>query len=344
MGAVNKDHWYFMVLLILPIVKVRAQQKEPAVTLALEEGMELSCVCPWEGRLSMVSWTKGTDRDPIAVFHPDFGMSLSHQYRERVEFLRRSELDGTIALRNVTHQDIGVYHCTVHAFPQGPWSSSLQVEDLDEPPAEDEDDEVLGLEYPSPEPIDTSLDLQAQLNENLTVSCTGLPNVTVYQVIMEKRAVGRPWHIIAVCKILDGGLLTEDYSDRGSISCAHTLDISLHLVDVQPQDSGFYRCTFHTDTGTHNTTMTLSVSEPGGISLSMYMFYIYCGAGAAGLLLIIAVIIAVVRHRNRNKRIEYRVKKLYPAHRQRSKEAQAYEEVPSVRQPAVCAGAQVSYL
>ncbi|XP_072306828.1 CD226 antigen isoform X3 [Eucyclogobius newberryi] len=316
MGAVNKDHWYFMVLLFLPIVKVRAQQKEPLVTLALEEGMVLDCVCPWSGKLSMVSWTKGQDKNPIAVLHPDLGVTFSHQYRERVEFLRKTALDGSIALRNVTHQDIGLYHCSVQTFPQGPWTSSIQVEDLDEPPAED-DEGVVDSEYSTPEPVETSLELLAELNENLTLSCSGLPNVTVYQVIMEKRAGSRPWFIIAVCKIVNEALLTEDYSERGSIHCAHTLDVSLHLVHVQQEDSGFYRCTFHTETGTHNTTMTLSVSEPaGGISLSVYMFYIYCAAGTAGLLLLIAIIIVVVRHRHNNKRIEYRVKKRYPKHRQ----------------------------
>ncbi|KAJ0022970.1 hypothetical protein NQD34_015104 [Periophthalmus magnuspinnatus] len=342
MVAVNKDHWYIVVLLFLPIVKVRSQ-KQPVVTLGLEEGMVLDCMCPWNGSLSMVSWTKGEDRQPIAVFHPDLGVSFPHQYRERVEFLRRSPLDGSIALSNVTHQDIGLYHCSVQTFPQGPWSRSIQVEDLDEPPAEDEED-VVGSEYPSPEPVETGLEFWAELNENLTLSCTGLPNVTVYQVNMEKRAGVRPWQIIAVCKSLDGGLLTEDYSERGSISCAHTLDISLHLVSVQKEDSGFYRCIFHTDTGTHTTTMTLSVSETGGISLSMYMFYVYCGVGAAGLLFLIAIIIVVVRYRSRNKRIEYRVKKRYRAHRLRSKEACAYEEVSSLREPAVCPKAQVSYL
>uniref|UniRef100_A0A3B4A1H2 Ig-like domain-containing protein n=1 Tax=Periophthalmus magnuspinnatus TaxID=409849 RepID=A0A3B4A1H2_9GOBI len=104
--------------------------KRPVVTLGLEEGMVLDCMCPWNGSLSMVSWTKGEDRQPIAVFHPDLGVSFPHQYRERVEFLRRSPLDGSIALSNVTHQDIGLYHCSVQTFPQGPWSRSIQVEDL----------------------------------------------------------------------------------------------------------------------------------------------------------------------------------------------------------------------
>uniref|UniRef100_A0A8C6U9Y9 CD226 molecule n=1 Tax=Neogobius melanostomus TaxID=47308 RepID=A0A8C6U9Y9_9GOBI len=298
MGAVKKDHWYFVVLLFLPIVKETVSLKEHVAISALEEGMVLDCVCPWNGSLSLVSWTKAPDKEPIAVLHPELGTSFPHQYRERVEFLRRSALDGSIALRNVTHQDIGLYHCSVQTFPRahGPpasrwrtWVSHLfQI--------------FITIKFQHK----LVSGVAAVLNENLTLSCTGLPNVTVYQVIMERLESGRSWAIIGVCKSLDAALLSEDYSERGTFSCDHSLDVTLQLVQVQQEDSGFYRCTFHTETGIHSTTMTLSVSEPvsasvlsfpGGISLSMYMFYIYCGAGIAGLLLLIAIIIVVVRHR-----------------------------------------------
>lgn len=99
-------------------------------TVRLEEGMVLTCVCPWDGQLSMVSWTKAPDKNPIAVFSPEFGVSVPYTYRERIEFLRAMPMDGSIALKNVTHQDIGLYHCSVQTFPQGPWTKDFQVEDL----------------------------------------------------------------------------------------------------------------------------------------------------------------------------------------------------------------------
>lgn len=99
-------------------------------TVRLEEGMVLSCLCPWKGNLSMVSWTKTFENNPVAVFHPEFGKSFSHRYRDRVEFLRTSPLDGSISIKNVTHQDIGNYQCSVQTFPQGPWTTDIQVEDL----------------------------------------------------------------------------------------------------------------------------------------------------------------------------------------------------------------------
>lgn len=92
--------------------------------------MVLDCLCPWDGNLSMVSWTKDKENDSVAVYHPQFGKAFSRRYRERIEFLRTTPMDGSISIRNVTHEDIGTYHCSVQTFPQGPWTRRFQVEDL----------------------------------------------------------------------------------------------------------------------------------------------------------------------------------------------------------------------
>lgn len=104
-------------------------QKAP-VTVRLVEGMVLDCVCPWQGTFSMVSWTRPSKKDPIAVFHPELGTTFSHRYRERVEFQRSSPMDGSISLRNVTHEDTGLYVCSMQTFPQGSWTKTFLVEDL----------------------------------------------------------------------------------------------------------------------------------------------------------------------------------------------------------------------
>ncbi|XP_073344861.1 CD226 antigen [Pagrus major] len=272
--------------------------------------MVLDCLCPWNGNLSMVSWTKIPDKDPVAVFHPEYGVAFSHHYRERIEFLRTSPMDGSISMRNVTHQDIGLYHCSVQTFPQGPWTRNIQVEDLDEPPEEDN-----GTEPPTPEPIQPDTELVAEEDNNFTISCNHEHNGTVYQVILEKMPHGHPWGIIGVCKKVEGGLVAEDYSDRGRVSCTDSLDVSLHLTGVVREDGGFYRCTFSTDAGARTTTVLFTVPPPGGFSLSMYMMYIYTGAGAAGLILLVVIIVLVVIHRKKTKREEYRVK-LHPSQRQ----------------------------
>ncbi|KAM6970925.1 CD226 antigen isoform 1-T1 [Tautogolabrus adspersus] len=292
MEAVQKDHWYFVVLIFLPFLKVAVQQKD-VITVHLEEGMVLDCLCPWKGNLSMVSWTKVPDKDPVAVFHPEYGVAFSHHYRERIEFLRTTPMDGSISMRNVTHQDMGLYHCSVQTFPQGPWTRNIQVEDLDTPPEEDDSPQP-----PTPEEFRVDTELVAEQNDNLTIKCNHVHNGTVYQVILEKKPHSQPWSIIGVCKKVDGGLVGEDYSDSGEVSCADSLDVSLHLTGVVPEDSGFYRCTFSTDTGVQTTTVLLTVPPPGGFSLSMYMMYIYIGAGAAGLILLMVIIILAVRHRN----------------------------------------------
>uniref|UniRef100_A0A3Q3NE32 CD226 molecule n=1 Tax=Mastacembelus armatus TaxID=205130 RepID=A0A3Q3NE32_9TELE len=252
MEAVQKDHWYFVVLIFLPFLKVAVQQKEPVI-VHLEEGMVLNCLCPWEGNLSMVSWTKIPDKYPVAVFHPEYGMAFSHHYRERIEFLRTTPLDGSISMRNVTHQDIGLYHCSVQTFPQGPWTRTIQVEDLEE------DDST---EPPTPEVIITNTELVAEQNNNLTINCNHQHNGTVYQAVLQKMPHGQLWDLIGVCKNVDGGLVGEDYSNRGQVICADSLDVTLHLTHVIQEDAGFYRCIFSTDVGEQTVTVLLTVLVP----------------------------------------------------------------------------------
>ncbi|XP_037311808.2 CD226 antigen isoform X2 [Pungitius pungitius] len=315
MEAVQKDHWYFVVLVFLPFLDGAAQQMK-VPTVHLKEGMVLDCLCPWGGNLSMVSWTKVPEKHPVAVFHPEYGVTFSYQYRERVEFLRETPMDGSISMKNVTHQDIGVYHCSVQTFPQGPWTKNIQVDDLDEPPDEDDVPATPGPATPGPEAIEADAELVAETDDNATIRCDREDNSTASQVFLEKMPHGQAWGIIGVCKKVDGGLLSEDYSDRGTVSCADNLDVSLHLTGVTREDGAFYRCNFSTEGGWRTTTVLLTVSPPGGFSLSVYMMYIYIGAGSSGLILLIAIIALAVKYRKKNRREEYRVK-LHPSQRQK---------------------------
>ncbi|KAM7390564.1 hypothetical protein PAMA_008638 [Pampus argenteus] len=314
MEVVQKDHWYFVVLIFLPFLKVVVLQNG-AVTVRLEEGMVLSCVCPWDGNLSMVSWTKVPDKRPLAVYHPEFGMDFSHHYRERIDFLKTTPMDGSISMRNVTHQDIGLYHCSVQTFPQGPWTRNIQVEDLDEPPEEAEHEDH--TQPPTTEVLEADAVLTAEQESNLTLNCNHKHNGTVYHVDVERMVTGQPWGIIGACEKVDGYLVGEDLSDRGRISCADRMHVSLHLTGVEEEDGGLYRCSFSTDAGVQTTTVLLTVLPKGSFSLSKYMIYIYIGGGAAGLILfIVIVIIVAVKHRKKNRREEYRVK-LHPSQRQK---------------------------
>lgn len=128
----------------------------------------------------------------------------------------------------------------------------------DEPP---EDDET--TEPPTPESIVADVELVAEQNNNVTISCNHQHNGTAYQVILERMPHSQPWIIIGVCKEVEGGLVSEDYSNRGMVSCVSSLDMSLHLTDVAQEDSGFYRCRFSMDSGEQITTIQLTVLMPG---------------------------------------------------------------------------------
>ncbi|XP_011616809.1 CD226 antigen isoform X2 [Takifugu rubripes] len=315
MVAVQRDHWYLMVLIIVPFLKDVVPQKD-AVTVRLEEGMVLKCLCPWQGSFSMVSWTKPPNKDPIAVFHPELGMSFSHHYQERIEFLRSTPMDGSISLKNVTHQDIGVYHCSVQSFPQGSWTKSIQVEDLDEPPDEEEEH---GDSSETQDVIRVDTELVAEQHSNATVFCNREHDNTVHNVTLERMSHDdQPWGVIGVCSSIKGGPVAQNYSDRGRLTCTDALNVRLHLTGVQQQDAGLYRCTWSTDGVLQTTTMLLRVqptdTEAGGFSLSAYVMYIYIGAGVAGFILLIIFIVLTTKHMKQRNRVEYRVK-LHPAQR-----------------------------
>ncbi|KAM9839416.1 CD226 antigen [Aulostomus maculatus] len=316
MEVEQKQLWYFVVLIFLSSLQGTVELKE-AVIVPLKEGMVLKCLCPWSGNLTMVSWTKEPEKQQVAVFHPEYGVATPHHYRERIEFLRTTPMDGSISIKNVTHQDIGMYECSVQTFPQGPWTRTVQVEDLDEPPEEEEEEEEEDPteEPPGPEMIKADAELSAEQSYNVTLGCKHKHNGTVHRVIVEWMQHGKPWSTIGVCKTVEGGIVGEDYSDRGRVSCADSLDVSVHLTGVEQEDAGFYRCIFNTDAGMTSTTVLLTVAPPGGFSLSVYMMYIYMGSGLAGLTLLIVILILTVRHGKKSRREEYRVK-LHPSHKQ----------------------------
>ncbi|XP_049604682.1 CD226 antigen isoform X2 [Syngnathus scovelli] len=260
MEVVQKERWYFMALVLFPFLQGACADTAPpeieTVTIHLQEGMILDCLCPWDGNLTMVSWTKDPDTNSIAVFHPDYGVATTYHYRERIEFLRSTPMDGSITMKNVTHQDIGLYHCSVQTFPQGPWIRNIQVEDLDGPPVEDNED--------NGEVMEAGAHMTAETSGNLSVECNQQRNGTiVHQAMVEHMAFGQPWVIIGICKRVEGGVLSEDYSERGQVTCQQNLDVSLQLTAVAQEDGGLYRCSFSTDTGLQTNTVMVTVLPSG---------------------------------------------------------------------------------
>ncbi|KAM4627092.1 nectin-3-like protein isoform 2-T2 [Polymixia lowei] len=93
----------------------------------IEVGSNLSLTqSSWERRLPSGTIT-------LAVFNPEFGISISQEYAKRVSFLAPSVHDATITLEGVGFADIGSYTCKVATFPLGNTQASTTVNVLVEP-------------------------------------------------------------------------------------------------------------------------------------------------------------------------------------------------------------------
>ncbi|XP_062329141.1 nectin-3-like protein [Osmerus eperlanus] len=93
----------------------------------IEVGSNLSLTqSSWERRLPSGTIT-------LAVFNPEFGISISPEYARRVSFLSPSIQDATIVLEGVGFADVGSYTCKVATFPLGNTQASTTVNILVEP-------------------------------------------------------------------------------------------------------------------------------------------------------------------------------------------------------------------
>ncbi|KAJ8280162.1 hypothetical protein GJAV_G00051280 [Gymnothorax javanicus] len=99
------------------------------VTLAcrVEVGANLSLTqSSWERKLPSGSAT-------LAVFNPEFGISIAPEYIRRLYFQSPSARDATIVLEDVGFADVGVYTCKVATFPLGNTQAFTTVDVMVEP-------------------------------------------------------------------------------------------------------------------------------------------------------------------------------------------------------------------
>ncbi|XP_068601870.1 nectin-3-like protein [Brachionichthys hirsutus] len=99
------------------------------ITLAckIEVGSNLSLTqSSWERRLPSGTIT-------LAVFNPEFGISISQDYAKRVSFVSPSARDATITIGAASLADIGSYICKVATFPLGNTQATTAVNVLVEP-------------------------------------------------------------------------------------------------------------------------------------------------------------------------------------------------------------------
>ncbi|XP_073922640.1 nectin-1 isoform X2 [Castor canadensis] len=80
-------------------------------------------------KITQVTWQKATNgsKQNVAIYNPAMGVSVLAPYRERVEFLRPSFIDGTIRLSRLELEDEGVYICEFATFPTGNRESQLNL-------------------------------------------------------------------------------------------------------------------------------------------------------------------------------------------------------------------------
>lgn len=71
--------------------------------------------------LTQSSWERGLPSGPatVAVYNPEYGISIPPEFIHRLYFRSPSSHDATIILENVGFSDVGLYTCKVATFPLG---------------------------------------------------------------------------------------------------------------------------------------------------------------------------------------------------------------------------------
>lgn len=101
------------------------------INAVLGKNITLSCRIEVGSNLSLTqsSWERRLPSGPItlAVFNPEYGISVAPEYSTRVSFVSPSVRDATITLGGVGFADIGSYTCKVATFPLGNTQASTYV-------------------------------------------------------------------------------------------------------------------------------------------------------------------------------------------------------------------------
>ncbi|KAL4648537.1 nectin-3-like protein isoform X1 [Arapaima gigas] len=122
-----------LLLLLLCVSGVFANQVvvPRSVNAVLGKNITLSCLVEVEANLSLTqsSWERSLPSGTItlAVFNPEFGISIASEYRERLSFRSPSPQDATVVLQDVGFADSGVYTCKAATFPLGNTQASTSV-------------------------------------------------------------------------------------------------------------------------------------------------------------------------------------------------------------------------
>lgn len=102
------------------------------IRAVLGKNVTLSCRVEVGANLSLTqsSWERllPSGMATLAVFNPQFGISIAEEYSNRIHFVRPSVEDASIVLQGVGFADIGSYTCKVVTFPLGNTQASTIVD------------------------------------------------------------------------------------------------------------------------------------------------------------------------------------------------------------------------
>ncbi|KAM8853952.1 nectin-3-like protein [Synchiropus picturatus] len=126
-----------LVLLGLACVGSNQVVVQDKVNAVLGKDITLTCRIDLGPNLNLTqsSWERHLPSGTItlAVFNPEYGISISSDYAKRISFVSPSIRDATITLTGVGFQDIGSYTCKVATFPLGNTQESTYVNVFVEP-------------------------------------------------------------------------------------------------------------------------------------------------------------------------------------------------------------------
>ncbi|XP_043114078.1 nectin-3-like protein [Puntigrus tetrazona] len=150
------------------------------VTAVLGKNVTLTCRVEVSTNLSLTqsSWERRLPSGTVtlAVFNPQYGISVADEYSKRVHFIKPSVHDVSIVLHGVGFADIGTYTCKVVTFQLGNMQASTTVDIMVEPKV-----------YVSP----GSLSLSDGEGETLVATCTAERGRPAAEVFWESDLPGK---------------------------------------------------------------------------------------------------------------------------------------------------------
>ncbi|XP_074841960.1 CD226 antigen [Carettochelys insculpta] len=288
--------------------------------------MTLECICPKTANITQMSWVKNiiTGKEPIAVFHPMYGVHIEEKYKDRVRFIKVSSKDKSLNFLKTTEADVGFYSCSI-TFPDGIWEKVIQVIQSD------------SFKVPHVPPTNHMI---TEPGENVTLRCPYIVRGLAQQLTWH-RIKGDQMDTVVLCNFSEGKIYGSDYQEHAKIDCPTQGSSTLVLHNVTAFDSGIYRCHYIVTNGGNNTLLMSLIVASGTLDHDWHDLLIAGGAAAALLLLVTILIISITlvyRRKKKRRRITKTLSEALCATQTRPSNSYGrptFNETPNVRRGSV---------